>query len=378
MLTEAGWLVAPTVLFRTSLRATITAPLVAIRMPQQGQVQGTPPLVGSVVADGQQLFDVQTAPSDHRPLERIRGEIESVRKSAAALKDQIAELETLKAELSKHFSDYQNARIAQAEKQAAEQMARVSAASSRLKTAEFEHRMYQRLSIRGASSDGERARAEYALEEARNELDVVQQAASRQQLQLDAARRGFFVGEADGGQDRVASKQRCDEIEIQQAGLRSRLGELDGRLYELNARLASEEQYLAASTVSVVAPIGGVVWTSTIASGSEAAPGSTVMELIDPGQLCIQAVFRDADAERVRAGQSVKARLLGSSQVLSGQVIRVSDPGMIEQDIVNVAARSPVHPNTFLAIIRLSEQPTGGNADNRYFIGSSAIVWMPR
>jgi multidrug resistance efflux pump len=331
-----------------------------------------------VVTASQQLFEVQTAPSDHRPLERIRGEIESVRKSAAALKDQIAELETLKAELSKHFSDYQNARIAQAEKQAAEQMARVSAASSRLKTAEFEHRMYQRLSSRGASSDGERARAEYALEEARNELDVVQQAASRQQLQLDAARRGFFVGEADGGQDRVASKQRCDEIEIQQAGLRSRLGELDGRLYELSARLASEEQYLAASTVSVAAPVGGVVWTSTIASGSEAAPGSTVMELIDPGQLCIQAVFRDADAERVRPGQSVKARLLGSSQVLSGQVIRVSDPGMIEQDIVNVAARSPVHPNTFLAIIRLSEQPTGGNADNRYFIGSSAVVWMPR
>jgi multidrug resistance efflux pump len=347
-------------------------------MPQQGQVQGTPPPVGAVVTAGQQLFEVQTAPRDHRPLERIRGEIESVRKNAAALKEQIADLDTLKAELSKHFNDYKSARIAQAEKQAAEQMARVSAANSRLKTAEFEHRMYQRLSNRGASSNTERARAEYAFEEASHELDVAQQAASRQQLQLDAARRGFFVGEADGGQDRVASKQRCDEIEIQQAGLRSRLGELDGRLYELNAQLESEEQYLAASTVPVVAPISGVVWSSTVASGSEASPGLTVMELIDPGQLSIEAIFRDADAERVRPGQSVKARLLGSSQVLSGQVIRVSDPGMIEQEIVNVGSRASVRPNTFLAIIRLSDHPEGGNADNRYFIGSSAVVWTIR
>jgi multidrug resistance efflux pump len=347
-------------------------------MPQQGQVQGTPPLVGDVVTAGQQLFEVQTAPTDHRPLERIRGEIESVRKTAAALNAQIADLDTLKATLSKHFSDYKSARIAQAEKQATEQLARVSAANSRVKTAEFEHRMYQRLSNKGVSSDRERARAEYALEEARHELDVAQQSASRHQLQLDAARRGFFLGEGDGGQDRVASRQRCDEIEIQQAWLRSRLGELDGRLCELNARLESEEQYLAASSVPVVAPKSGVVWTSTLATGTAATPGSTVMELIDPGQLCIEAIFRDGDAERVRPGESVKARLLGSSQVLSGQIIRVFDPGMIEQEIVNLDARAPVHPNTFLAIVRLNDQPTGGNADNRYYIGSSAVVWMIR
>ena len=378
LLAEAGWLVAPTILFRTSVRATVTASLVAIRIPQQGLVRGTPPAVGARVTAGQELFEVQTGTSDHRPLERIRGEIESLRRSADALRAQIAEMDKLKVALGRHFSDYQDARIAQAEKQAAEQMARVNAAAARLKAAEFEHRMFTRLSSKGASSDVEKARAEHASEAARAELEVARQAAARQQLQLDAARKGFFVGEADGGQDRVASRQRCDEIEIQQAGLRARLGELDGRLHELDARLASEERYLAESRIAIAAPIGGVVWSSTLAPGSGVSPGSTAMEIVDPGRLGIEAVFKDADAERVRPGEPVKARLLGSPRILTGQVVRVSDPSAIDQGAVTEAARVSAPPGTFRAIVRLDEQPTGGDAENRYHIGASAVVWMAR
>jgi hypothetical protein len=45
-----------------------------------------------------------------------------------------------------------------------------------------------------------------ALAEARNELEVARHVAARQVLELDAARKGIFVGETDGGQDRVASR----------------------------------------------------------------------------------------------------------------------------------------------------------------------------
>jgi multidrug resistance efflux pump len=378
LLAEAGWLLAPTVLFRTSVRATVTASLVAVRVPRQGLVMGTPPAVGAVVTAGEHLFDVQTGTTDHRLLEQIRAEIESVRKSAAAVRAQISELDQLKEVLSRHFADYQNARIVQAERQAAEQSARASAASSRLKTAEFEHNMYRRLSSKGASSDIERARAEYALEETRNELEVAREAASRQQLQLAAARKGLFVGEADGGQDRVASKQRCDEIEMQQAGLRARLGELDGRLDELCARRESEERYIADSRLAIVSPCSGVVWTSSLAAGSEVSPGVTVLEIVDPDALRVEAIFREADAERVLPGRQASARLLGSSRVLTGRIIRVSDPGVIDQGTVNVTAASQVLPGTFRAVVQLGEQPGDGNVENRFHIGASALVWLAR
>lgn len=378
LLAEAGWLVAPTVLYRTSVRATITAPLTVVRVPQRGLVLGTPPAVGTRVEAGQTLFELQTAAPDQRPLEQIRAEITSLRRTAAALKGQLAEMDALKATLSQHFSDYREARIGQAERQAAEQAARVNAAASRLKSAEFEHRMYQRLSSRGASSDTDRTRAEYALEQARHELEVAQHTATRMQLQLDAARKGLFVGEADGGQDRVASRQRCDEIEIQQAGLRARLGELDGRILEQESRLASEEQHLTEGRVPVVAPTSGVVWMSTLAPGVEVAAGSTALELVDPDRLGIEADFKDGDAERVLPGVRVKVRPTGTSRILAGRVVRVSEPGMADEEVKELAARVAASPGTFRALIKLDELPGGGGLENRYHIGESAAVWMSR
>ena len=210
------------------------------------------------------------------------------------------------------------------------------------------------------------------------ELEVARQASARLQLQLTAARKGLFVGESDGGQERVASRQRVDEIEIQQAGLRARLGELEGKLHELNVQLKSEDEYLAGhQSVSIVAPISGVVWSSTLVPGSAVTPGSTALEILDPVRLTIEATFNKADAERVRPGESVQARLLGSSQVLSGHVIRVAGSGTIDREPDGVAARVPTSPDTFQVTIKLNEQPAGGNPANQYYVGQSALVWMP-
>jgi multidrug resistance efflux pump len=378
LLAVAGWLAVPTVLFRTSVRATVTAPLVDVRIPLQGLVCGTPPLVGATVTAGEKLFEVQADAPDRRPSERIRGEIESIRRNAAALKAQIADLDKLKITLNMHFDEYKSDRIAQAEKHVAEQDARINETASRLKTADFEHRMHLRLRTKAGSSEFELARAEQAVEGVRNELEVARHAAARLQLQLAAAHRGFFVGESDGGQERVASKQRVDEIEIQQAGLRAKLGELEGKLYELNARLESEDHYLADhQRLSVIAPISGVVWSSTLVPGSEVACGSIALEILDPVPLAIEATFNKADAERVCPGECVKARLIGSSQILSGHVVRVAGSGTIDPESVEVAARVPTSPDTFRVIIKLNEQPKGGNPANQYYVGRSAVVWMP-
>jgi multidrug resistance efflux pump len=197
-------------------------------------------------------------------------------------------------------------------------------------------------------------------------------------LQLAAARKGFFVGESDGGQERVASRQRVDEIEIQQAGLRAKLGELEGRLDELNARRKSEDDYLDShQRLWIVAPISGAVWSSTLVPGSAVTPGSMALEILDPVRLTIEATFNKADAERVRPGESVQARLLGSSQILSGHVIRVAGSGTIDRELEGVAARVPMSPDTFQVTVKLDEQPSGGNPANQYFVGQSAVVWMP-
>ena len=378
LLACSGWLTANSVLYRTSVRATVTAPLVAVRIPMTGLIYGTPPLVGTTVTAGERLFEVQVPAADRRPSERIRGECESIRCSIAALEAQIIEMDKLKATLNAHFEEYRIARVAQAEKLVAEQEARVKETASRLKTAEFEQQLHRRLSSKGGSSEFDLARSENALEGVRHQLEVARQAAARLQLQLAAARKGFFVGESDGGQERVASRQRVDEIEIQQAGLRARLGELEGKLQDLNTQLKSEDEYLAShQSVSIVAPISGAVWSSSLVPGSAVTAGTIALEILDPARLTIEATFNKADAERVCPGERVQARLLGSSQILSGRVIRVAGSGTVDSDSVDVAARVPTSADTFEATIKLDEQPAGGNPANQYHVGQSAVVWMP-
>jgi multidrug resistance efflux pump len=149
-------------------------------------------------------------------------------------------------------------------------------------------------------------------------------------------------------------------------------------LYELSARRESEERYIADSRLAIVSPCNGVVWSSSLAPGSDVSPGATALEIVDPDALCIEATFSQADAERVLPGRLASARLLGSSRVLTGRVVRVADPGTIDQGTVNVTAGSQVLPGTFRAVVELSEQPRDGNVENRFHIGASALAWVAR
>ncbi|RUL84173.1 HlyD family secretion protein [Tautonia sociabilis] len=378
MLAEAAWLIMPSVLYRTSVRASVTAPSAVVRVHQPGVIVGTPPEVGARVSAGQVLFEVREASPDRRPSEQFRAEAESVRRAADAIRGQLAELDELKETLKAHFDEYRKARVARAEAQLAEQRARVEAAESRLREAELELRLQGRLSSRGASSEFERSRAEAALEVARDELEEARMAEERHRLQLDSARSGVFVGEADGGQDRVASLQRCDEIEMQQMGLRARLGELGGKLAELEARLEGERRHLEEGRLRVVSPMGGIVWSSSLSPDVEVTPGATALEIVDPDRLGIEALFKEADAARVRPGTPVEARLLGSSLILPGRVVRVTDPGAVDPRTMGQIPRDSVPPGTFRAIIELEVQPDGGDPANRHHIGGPAIVWTKR
>jgi multidrug resistance efflux pump len=378
MIAEAAWLAMPSLLYRTSVRAAVTAPLATVRVPRQGIVGGNPPELGATVARGQVLFELGAATPDLRPSRQASGEADSVRRAADALRAQIADLDDLKGTLKSHFNDYREARVARAERQLAEQNARLDAARSRLKQAEYEHHVQGRLSSKHASSDVEQARVANTLEIARRELGVAREAAERSAIELDAARRGLFVGEADGGQDRVASLQRCDEIEIQQMALRARLAELDARRDELQARLESERQHMTGRQLLVASPASGRVWSSSLTPGLEVSPGSTALEIVDTRRLGVEAFFKESDAPQIRPGTRVEARLVGSSQVLRGRVVRVTDPASVDPDRIGQVPAASVPAGTIRAVIELDAQPDGGDPANHQHVGAPATVRVAR
>ncbi len=157
------------------------------------------------------------------------------------------------------------------------------------------------------------------------------------------------------------------------------MGELEARRDELNARLDSEAQYSANhQRVSVSAPVGGVVWSSTVTESSEVSPGSTALEILDPSKLVVEASFNKRDVDQIRPGVRVHARLVGSSQILSGRVVQVIGSGASEPPATGFVARVPANLEAFRAIIHLDRQPAGGTAANYYHAGRSAVVWAAR
>ncbi|WP_165251251.1 HlyD family secretion protein [Paludisphaera soli] len=379
LLGAAAWFAIFAYLYRGSVQAAITAPLVAVAVPVQGRVRGTPPAVGETVVAGQALFIVQPPPADRRPSERLRAEIAAVRHTVSALNVEIGDLDRLKDSLRSHFEEYRDLRIRHAETLAAERGAHADAVASGLRSSEAEARSLGLLSRKSQTSGLELGQAEIDVERNRHELNVARQAAARSDLQLAAARKGLFLGEGDGGQDRVNSEQRGDDIEIQQAALRARVSELEGELGELAARILSEDAYLSthdAQTVS--APVGGVVWASTVSDASEVSPGSVAMEILDPGRLMLEATFSKSDLARVHPGQPIQARLLGSSEVVKGRVVRLAGSHETEPAPGGAAALIPRTPDTYRAIIALDRQPEGGSAANCFHVGRSAYVWIAR
>jgi multidrug resistance efflux pump len=378
MLAEACYLILPSVLYRTSVRALVTAPMATIRVYQPGVVVGTPPEIGDPVSPGQVLFRVQESSPDGRPSGQIRSELDSARMTGDALRRQLDELDELKAILKAHFDEYQAARVEQAETVMAEQRSLVAAAEARVAEAEYECRVHRQLATRGAFTEVERTRADLALAVAKEELEGARKAEARHQLQLDAARAGLFIGVADGGQDRVASLQRFDDIQIQQTAIRARLGDLDGRIVELRGKLDAEEAHLADRLHEVRSPIGGLVWSSTLAPGVEVEPGAIAVEVVDPDRLSIEAFFEEADAVGIRPGTAVEARLVGSSRVLAGRVVRVSDPRAIDPGQIGGAVADSAPPRTFRAVIELERQPDPGDLADRHHVGVPAVVWVKR
>jgi multidrug resistance efflux pump len=378
LLTTAAWVGIPLVLHRSSIQATVTAPLVAVRVPQSGVVQGTPPAVGDAVCAGQSLFTVEPAAVDRRPAKQLQAEIESSRRTADAVAAQIAELEALRGRLLEQGDAYQQARITQAERLAAEQQAVLAAAEARLRTAEYEHELQINLARWHAVPVADLVRAKNYLDAARHDVVAQKQAADRLQEQLVAARRGQFVGAGDGTQDLSPSRQRLDELTMQLAALRARLAELEARLGELTARLASELQHLAGQATTVAAPVAGVVWSSHVVRGNEINPSTVALEIVDTSRLVVEALFSQSHADAVRPGAAVQVRLLGSDEVLTGRIVRVLGASSVEPGTSSQAARVPATAGTFRAVIELDQQPGGGTPGNQFHVGRPAVVWLPR
>lgn len=90
------------------------------------------------------------------------------------------------------------------------------------------------------------------------------------------------------------------------------LAEARCRMMERNVALLKES--------SIAAPFSGAVWSTPMQAGNQVQANETVMQLIDPKRVWVEAYLPERHAKKFSVGMDVKVRLLDGGEILRGRV----------------------------------------------------------
>ncbi|MCD6362227.1 MAG: HlyD family efflux transporter periplasmic adaptor subunit, partial [Armatimonadetes bacterium] len=125
------------------------------------------------------------------------------------------------------------------------------------------------------------------------------------------------VAEARAAQDLARRRAREAEVGTAQAAA--------ARADEQRASAAVGEAEAAVSKHTVTAPVAGVVDSINIEPGEVAAPGASIVTLVDPTDLWVQVYVPEPDLARVKIGQRARVSVDGVRQPFEAEVYWIAE-----------------------------------------------------
>ncbi|MFA5898875.1 MAG: HlyD family efflux transporter periplasmic adaptor subunit [Hyphomicrobium sp.] len=317
-----GWIPLQRLLATTSAEATVNARLINLRAPIDGKVSLVAPsiAIGTEVEPGETLLHITNIRADRGRLDDLRRTIDTLQSEATALERRMTQLKGIDADLVAQRNAFQEGRVRQLEARAAELQVNITQAEAHFEDAREALERSQRLKKQGAQSVATLLHAErdyklykLGIEAARIKLDG-------SKIELDAARKGLFVG--DSYNDLPRSAQRLDEIRQQTIEVDGQLQERKARLAYLRTELASEETLFSAhSNADVPASVRGRIWEVLTANGEEVRTGQDLLRILDCAGAIVTATVSESVYNKLWVGQPAQFRLRGESQQYTGRVV---------------------------------------------------------
>jgi multidrug resistance efflux pump len=125
--------------------------------------------------------------------------------------------------------------------------------------------------------------------------------------------------------DVVVSRQRMDQVVAAQATAKANYDQAVADRALANLNLERSE---------VRASVSGIVTNNELRPGAYLTPGKGVMALLDTDTLHVQGYFEETKLQRIRVGDPVNVRLMGSHHALRGRVESVA-AGVEDRDRSN-------------------------------------------
>lgn len=320
----------------TSLDGTVNARFALVSAPIEGVVSDTPPKVGTALPENTDVFFIANDRISRTAEAQLDADLGAAKERLQALQAQAKDLSALKTDLVNRLKEYQQASIAGIQQEIIVRQQRIATAQANKTSAEADLIRKQTLGATGvvAGSSVEQARA--ASVSATSEQTIAKAELERFQRQLEALKRGTFVGE--GRNDVPYSQQRTDEVTIQLANVDAQIRTEKARIQQLNRQLLLERaRNDRLSFAAVQVPFRGVIWRNNVVAGSNVVVGNELMRLLDCRELFVDILVDEVDYDRIKPGDHADVRLLGTSNVIHGRVLSVRGSAAAVEEVVLAA-----------------------------------------
>jgi len=142
-------------------------------------------------------------------------------------------------------------------------------------------------------------------------------------IELDALRRGVFIG--DSYNDKPSSAQRLDTIEIEIAQLESALAvNITGhqRLVDVAARERAWVDQMSAAPIN--APVDGRIWEVLTAPGEQVVIGQELVRMLDCANPLVTAAVSEAVYNQLAVGMAASFTFREGGEEMLGHVVQLT------------------------------------------------------
>ncbi|MGK2923184.1 MAG: HlyD family secretion protein [Methyloceanibacter sp.] len=316
-----GWTPLQRFLQTTSAEATVNARLVTLRAPIDGTVT-IPARVqdaGTTIDAGMPLLNIDNPRADRAQLDTLRRQISGLESERQALTRRKAQLQGLQGQLREQRDAFQKGRVEQLDARVAELTAEIAGATAKQEETESAFTRATRLKENGWQTDAALDKAERDHKVAVNMAESLRQKLIGTRVELDAARRGLFVGDSYNDIPRTA--QRLDEVKQQVIDLDGEIDEKTLRIAQLQSELTKEEQrFTLRSAANLTAPVPGRIWEVLTSDGEQVSQGQELIRVLDCGGVLVSAAVSEAVYNSLKIGQPATFHLRGESEERQGRV----------------------------------------------------------
>lgn len=334
------FVILPALFVKQSFNAVINARFVVVYSPIEGHIEGFDKEAGDPVLAGETLLAVNNIVKNQ------------------SFKQQQAELELLRNELADKVSlntgfearriDWQ---IVETQNELDGEKNVLKLTKERLKDLEPLYR--EKLVTRYRYDEDQQA-----VKRTEAKIGMLQARLDRLMLEKQALYQGIRMGE--GRNDVPYTRQRMDEVTMQLADVRAKIG-LNG----------------ANGSYPVPAPISGFIWQKVQFNNSEVVIGTELAQLINCQDLFVDAEISESALADIEIGTAVKYRLLGDDDYREGRLVAKIGAGSTLED-KTLAATLPIEEGSARVMIKINPADLDPNIGNRCHIGRKVEVKLPR